>query len=664
MSMPKNPQPKPYPMKSAYIPFRWHPLPAFALCVGVVAAYVNAGPIPYYKNDLEFETSLPSPHGAAFRVIHNLNAEYARYPLFSPDSSKVIISNYKIFDVKSGDEITRLSPDLNATRTNRSFSPDGDYFFFEGRNTLQVWHTKTGRLEAEHTINRLQRVAGPYAFSTSFPEQTVTVHNARTGARISVLQGSEGVSRIAISSDLSKLAMRGPGDLVRVWDVQTGAILHTFRVDSLYFPTHFYFSNNGDYLAISGMRRARSSSGIINTVWHLPSQRRLLDFQIPGYGFGTFYFSKDDRHLILSPGHSAEPLRETMIWRLDGSQAEEIHRVRSQAAIFTPNPRFALIFHQHPDNYLRRTNHDEPDYQEVFDLESREVVMLFMAEDPGLILGSDFSPNGRYAMSDGSGEILEMIFLGGRARIGDDVVDWDTAGDEPDEWPRIVPEIEILPTAPSWADGNVKLRLSVSNEGRGPAYGLAARVHTEPEALFGPQAYPVFLGNLPPGGAIERNILLPISEPMLEGPVRYRIEFIDVYRAAPRDIHFEHALFSEEPLPLQFNLSWQSDNGETNGPLSPGDVVDLQFQIHNLSQDSEADLEVAFSLPDDPDLGIVGENTFSLTTLPAGSSESLSLQLGIRPRFNSGQIELTAIVLDRSQNQQVRQRSLIPVALE
>ncbi|MCC5835583.1 MAG: hypothetical protein JJU20_12685 [Opitutales bacterium] len=637
------------------------------ILTGALAATLSASDIPDYTDDLDFQAALPAPDRGAFRVVRTFDTDTNSYPLFSPDGTRVLMGNQKVFDVKTGEEVASFNHSPAWGSSRRGFSTDGRYLSFADSDKLSVWNVETGELESEFTINNLQRIEGPYAFSSAHPAHTVNVFDARTGSRISVFEGSRGLGDgLALSEDLRWIAYEA-NEQVKVWDIPTGKDIYTFRMASGEWPRSFYFSRNREYLAVGASTptgRGSPTQVMRYTAWHLPSQQRVVSVRIPYPAM--FRFSPDDRYLMLSTSHSIDPFKETKIFRLNGeNQAQEIHSVRSQAGLFTPNSRYAILFHQHPDNVMWRSKPEHKDFQEVFDLENGEVLMQLVADDPKL--GgryAAYSPDGRYAIRDGRSELQEIAFFGGRARIGDDIIDWDRPGEEPDQWPRLVPDIQIRPTSPSRDDGKIELQLSVSNQGQGPAYGLGAFMHTEPENLFHTERYPIFIGNIPPGQSVDRKLLLPVSEAMLSGPVRYRFEFFDVYRAAPRDLHIEHSLFSEEPLPLELNLSWQNDQGEENGPLFPGEMVDLQFQVNNLSSESEAELEIAFILPHDRDLSFLGEDQFSLSSVNPGDVENRILQLGIRPRFNKDQIDLSAIVLDRASNRQIRQTFDIPVKLE
>ena len=167
---------------------------------------------------------------------------------FSPDSRVIASGGHddkvRIWDVASGQQILGLDVHLGLVRSV-GFSPDGSKLFsgsYDG--TVRVWETGTG-----HLLNTINLGCGPiHALTMSqdgrywaagCDDGTIVVWNTEEETKRRVLKGHSSdvktvgfiraVKAVALSSDAKILISGGTDETVRVWEVETGRILHVLQ---------------------------------------------------------------------------------------------------------------------------------------------------------------------------------------------------------------------------------------------------------------------------------------------------------------------------------------------------------------------------------------------------------------------------------------------------
>ncbi|MGB3310072.1 MAG: GUN4 domain-containing protein [Nodosilinea sp.] len=194
------------------------------------------------------------------------------------------------------------------------FSPDGQRLATATQhNTLQLWNATNGQL-VRTLVNRATNLYPPMplAFSpngqtlaTADSDRSVKLWNVSTGARQITLTGhSQPILDLAFSPDSQRL-VSSDGTAVRLWNLQTYAIVHTLPLNQSaghpIQPTNLgevAFSPDGQTLATSTLLLPLVESEPIPrqglTLWDVATGQSLEQI----HNVGQFQFSPDGRFLL------------------------------------------------------------------------------------------------------------------------------------------------------------------------------------------------------------------------------------------------------------------------------------------------------------------------------------------------------------------------------
>jgi WD40 repeat protein/tRNA A-37 threonylcarbamoyl transferase component Bud32 len=161
---------------------------------------------------------------------------------YSPDGTRLASASgfpegtVKVWDARSGAEIATLRGHTNYV-SSVAYSPDGTRLASaSGDHTVKVWDARrcliatlrghTSRVNAVSYSPDGTRLAS----ASGWPDNTVKVWDARSGAEIATLRGHpQRVTSVAYSPDGTRLASAAGDSTVRLWDARSGVEIATLR---------------------------------------------------------------------------------------------------------------------------------------------------------------------------------------------------------------------------------------------------------------------------------------------------------------------------------------------------------------------------------------------------------------------------------------------------
>ena len=158
-----------------------------------------------------------------------------------------------------GDMRFRVDSDLSAL----TFAPDGTAWTVEESGILRQWDGETGKQLARHELSDVEVIwaFSPDARLLASGSDGVSLWNAADGSLLCTLSQPSWVTAMCFRNDGKVLATGHDDALVRLWDLQTGALLadwagHDDTISALAFST-------------DGQRLASASEDKIICVWEL-----------------------------------------------------------------------------------------------------------------------------------------------------------------------------------------------------------------------------------------------------------------------------------------------------------------------------------------------------------------------------------------------------------
>jgi WD40 repeat protein len=194
----------------------------------------------------------------------------------TPDDAHVASANGTIWEIKTGEQVRALE----GRKGHVAFSPDGVWMASAGFNApIELWDVQSWQMVRtleghpdrvfgmDFTPDGSLLASGSGLGPNDVSEFTVKVWGVAQGEEIHTLEGHRGdIHAVAFGPDGALLASASTDGTVKVWDVQSGQLVHNLRHgDGLYD------------VAISPDGRLVASAGVDRTVklWDTASGRRL-----------------------------------------------------------------------------------------------------------------------------------------------------------------------------------------------------------------------------------------------------------------------------------------------------------------------------------------------------------------------------------------------------
>lgn len=150
---------------------------------------------------------------------------------FSPDGKTVVTGNGGLWDVQSGREILRLD---GLDQSLMAFSPDGKNIASDSSGRMTLWDAASGAevwsMEHSHMywVNDLQFLPGGEALAVAFAAESIVFFDAKSGKTLDSIEGHFETMGLTFSKDSHFLASWDWGEIVRVWDLNSLRLAHTF----------------------------------------------------------------------------------------------------------------------------------------------------------------------------------------------------------------------------------------------------------------------------------------------------------------------------------------------------------------------------------------------------------------------------------------------------
>ncbi len=300
--------------------------------------------------------------GARERVFGQANGTQLEQTLFSPDGKKIVTASddgtARIWDVATGERAAAINEPGGEAINGAAFSPDGKLL-----------------------VTGSSRLVGPADNQQRLGD--TRIWNATTGAQVgSTITTPDVVFAVAFSPDGQTVASASGIGVARVWDVRTGALLHTLKGpdDSGLYAIQF---------SPDGRKLVTASSGGSARVWDTATGRLLLTLTEPGHAalYNAAFSSDSARVLTVSADGSAR------IWSAtDGSllgEVQEPERSPLEGAGFSPDG--SRIVTASLDGFAR-----------VWDVRSRAELTILHEQSDNPLEQASFSADGSKIVTAGT----------------------------------------------------------------------------------------------------------------------------------------------------------------------------------------------------------------------------------------------------------------------
>jgi WD40 repeat protein/tetratricopeptide (TPR) repeat protein/tRNA A-37 threonylcarbamoyl transferase component Bud32 len=253
---------------------------------------------------------------------------------FSPDGQRLASTGdgtVKVWEAATGREVLCLRGDLSLSGGDVTFSPDGSRLASCGqrrnqRGEVKVWDAVTG--DVIHTLRGHPDEVFSVVFSPDGSRLAsrgghpngageVKVWDAVSGQEIfSESLGTSSHHGVAFSPDGQRLASSGR-ELVKIWDVATGRVIHTLK-----------YTDDVDGVAFSpdGQRLASACKDQTVRVWDLAAEREVLTLRRLTQAVLGVAYSPDGRRLASCGGEYLNKPGEVKLW--DAATGQELLTLR------------------------------------------------------------------------------------------------------------------------------------------------------------------------------------------------------------------------------------------------------------------------------------------------------------------------------------------------
>ena len=249
---------------------------------------------------------------------------------YSPDGRRLAVAGpagILLYDTQTYQEVSFFT-DNTHVGDSVSFSPDGQLLASADHNSISLWHVGTEQRLRTLTVPNL--VATYVAFSPDgktlasagsdihlWDVDTGHLRHTFVGKRQGEYSIIQGVSsrQVVFSPDGKTLASTtiDPLDLLQLWDVETGNLLHTLE-HKTYFRD-ITFSPDGKMIASASGGR----DGHILYFWDVETGQRLRTFTEHGYKINSIAFSPDGQTLAIGSGYTirGDDGGDLTLWNLE-----------------------------------------------------------------------------------------------------------------------------------------------------------------------------------------------------------------------------------------------------------------------------------------------------------------------------------------------------------
>ena len=314
---------------------------------------------------------------------------------FSPDGRYLLIGatssnpTLKLWDTETGRLVRTVQRSKSSGFDDPVFSPDGRYVLANDENAINLWDVETGalvrRFEDQSSdffpvaISRdgRQLVSGTWDSADS----KLKLWDLETGQYVRELGGStDAATSVAISGGAELVASGSKDKVFRVWNAQTGQLLHTSQEQEGSVLSVAFSPDGKKLLSASG---GETKSAI--KLWDVPTFRLLKTLVSEG--------NEDSiRHAMFSPDGRRVIAQNRFLWDLDTGQV-----VRK----FQPDglPTYTVQF---SSDGKRLATGDHVGEIHLFDVSNGRMTRAFSHDVPVghyVVQRLAFSPDGRRLLS-------------------------------------------------------------------------------------------------------------------------------------------------------------------------------------------------------------------------------------------------------------------------